>query len=63
MPTIIIASIIALLVLGIIVNEIKKRKNGKGGCSCGCSSCALKDKCHKDQMINSPLQKGEFVLY
>lgn len=48
MPTIIIASIIALLVLGIIANEIKKRKNGKGGCSCGCSSCALKDKCHKD---------------
>ncbi len=48
MPTIIISAIIGILVIAIIVSEIKKRKNGKGGCSCGCSTCALKDKCHKE---------------
>lgn len=48
MPTIIISAIIGILVITIIVGEIKKRKNGKGGCSCGCSGCALKDKCHKE---------------
>ncbi len=45
MPTIIIASIIGIVVIAIIVNEIKKRKSGK--CSCGCQTCAFKDKCNK----------------
>lgn len=45
MPTIIIASVIGIVVIAIIVNEIKKRKSGK--CSCGCSECAFKDKCNK----------------
>lgn len=47
MPTIIIASLIGILVIAIIVGEIKKRKAGKGSCSCGCGGCALKDKCHQ----------------
>ncbi len=46
-PTIIISSIIGLVVIAIIVNEIIKHKNGKSSCSCGCSGCALKDSCHK----------------
>ncbi len=45
MPTIIISAIIGILVTAIIVREVKNRKKGK--CSCGCSDCALKDKCHK----------------
>ncbi len=45
MSTIIISVIIGILVVAIIVNEIKKRKNGK--CSCGCGGCAFKDKCGK----------------
>ncbi len=45
LPTIIISAVIGLAVALIIVNEIKKKKSGK--CSCGCSGCAMKDKCGK----------------
>ncbi len=45
LPTIIISAVIGILVIAIIVKEIKNRKSGK--CSCGCSECAFKDKCHK----------------
>ncbi len=49
LPTVIVASVIALVVIAIIVNEIKKRKDGKGGCSCGgsCPGCAMNGTCHK----------------
>ena len=45
--TFIIALIIAAIVIGIIVNEIKKTKRGESSCSCGCGGCAFKDTCHK----------------
>ncbi|MBQ8028566.1 MAG: FeoB-associated Cys-rich membrane protein [Clostridia bacterium] len=45
-PTIIVGAVVAIIFVAIVVNEIKKRKQGKGGCSCGCSGCALKDSCH-----------------
>ncbi|MBQ6848178.1 MAG: FeoB-associated Cys-rich membrane protein [Clostridia bacterium] len=46
MATVIISVIIAALVVAIIIKEIKNRKAGK--CSCGCGSCAFKDKCSKN---------------
>lgn len=41
LSTIIVASVIAVAFAAIVVNEIKKRKNGQGGCSCGgnCGIC------------------------
>lgn len=45
-PTIIIASLIAIAVIAIIARGIINKKNGKSGCGCGCSGCAMKDKCH-----------------
>lgn len=48
-PTIIISSLIALAVIGIIVNEIVKKKKGKGGCSCNCGGCAMKELCHSEK--------------
>lgn len=45
-PTIIISSIIAAAVIAIVVNEIIKKKKGKGSCSCGCNGCAMSDVCH-----------------
>ena len=45
-PTVIITSIIALTVIAIIVNEIRKRKKGK--CSCDCSCCAMRGSCHSN---------------
>ncbi len=46
-PTIIVALIILAVVVGIIANEIKKKKRGESSCSCGCGGCAFKDTCHK----------------
>lgn len=45
-PTIIISVIIAGVVIAIVVNEILKKRKGKGSCSCGCSGCAMKEVCH-----------------
>lgn len=41
-PTIIIASLVAIVFLAIVVAEVRKRKSGKGACSCGgsCGGCA-----------------------
>ncbi len=47
-PTIIIAAIVALIFIAIVVSEIRKRRNGKGGCSCGCGGCAMRDACHQN---------------
>ena len=48
-PTIIVLVIVAAIFVAIIVNEVIKRKKGKGGCSCGCGSCSMKDMCHKGE--------------
>ncbi len=45
-PTMIVACIIAVIFVSIIYFEIKKRKSGKGSCSCGCSGCGMADVCH-----------------
>ncbi len=46
-PTIIIASIVAVIFIAIVASEIIKKKKGKSSCSCGCGGCAFKDSCHK----------------
>lgn len=47
LPTIIVGGIIAVIFIAIIARGIKNIKNGKGGCSCGCNSCGMKETCHK----------------
>lgn len=46
--TIIITAIIVTTVAAIIAVEIKKRKDGKGSCSCGgsCGSCGMSCSYH-----------------
>ncbi len=41
-PTIITASIIAMLFIAIVVNAIRNKKKGKSPCACsgGCSGCS-----------------------
>ena len=41
-PTIIVASLVALVFVVIVAFEVRKRKSGKGSCSCGgsCGGCA-----------------------
>lgn len=49
LATIIISVILAVLIAAIIRNMYKKKKQGKGSCSCGCSNCAMSDMCHVDE--------------
>lgn len=48
-PTIIGASVLALLLGAVIFKMIKDKKNGKGGCSCGCGGCANREFCHPEK--------------
>ena len=47
-PSIVILALIILAVVAILIGEIKKRKSGKGSCSCGgsCGCCPMGDSCH-----------------
>ena len=45
----IVLIIVAAVFLAVIVNEIRKKKQGKSSCSCGCSGCPMNDTCHKDK--------------
>ncbi len=45
--TYVIAGLVAAGVIAVIVNEIVKKKKGKGSCGCACQGCAMKDQCHK----------------
>jgi len=47
-PTIIVASVVAVIFIAIVINGIRRRKSGKGGCSCGCGGCAMRDTCHQN---------------
>ena len=54
LPTIIGATVIAVLFAAVIYSEIKKRKNG-GGCGCGCggcSGCAQQKNCSDEKKDN-----------
>lgn len=46
-PTIIVASVVAIIFALVIVNEVRKKKSGKGSCSCGgnCGACGM--GCHE----------------
>lgn len=45
--------LVGLVVFGIfgaiVARGIHNRKQGKGGCSCGCGSCPSKGLCHPEK--------------
>lgn len=48
--TILISVALFVIVLAIILNMLKKKKDGKtASCGCGCSSCAMSGLCHKKE--------------
>ena len=51
LPTIIVFSIVALIVVLIIIKGIIDRKNGKTSCSCGgsCEACGMHCHAKKDE--------------
>lgn len=47
LPTILIASAVAVVFLAIVICEIRKKKQGKSSCSCGsCGGCPMSGSCH-----------------
>jgi hypothetical protein len=48
-PTILVATVVAGIFIAIVVCGIINKKKGKGGCSCGCGGCAMKDSCHSNK--------------
>lgn len=49
LPTIIVATIVAVVFFAIVIRGILNKKKGKSLCSCGgsCSGCAMSESCHK----------------
>ena len=45
--TIIVSLILVGIVAAIIANLIKKKKQGRSTCGCGCANCAMRGACHK----------------
>ncbi len=46
LATFIVGLIVFLIFAAAVYSEVKKRKNGQGGCSCGCENCAGSSMCH-----------------
>ena len=44
---------ILAVIIGLIINKMRKdKKEGKSGCGCGCSGCAIKDSCPSQNKNN-----------
>ena len=38
--------LVLAIIVGLIINKMRRdKKDGKGGCGCSCSGCAMKDSC------------------
>jgi hypothetical protein len=46
LSTLITGIIVAGIFAAIVISEVKKKKSGKGGCSCGCGGCEMSEFCH-----------------
>ena len=46
-PSIVILALVAAALVAVVVTGIRRRKNGKGSCSCGgsCGACGM--NCHQ----------------
>lgn len=47
MPTIIVGTVVALVILIVSFKMIKDKKNGKSSCGCNCAGCPSAGMCHK----------------
>ncbi len=46
--TLFVLAIVVFIVVMLSLKLIRDKRAGKSSCSCGCSSCAMRDKCGKD---------------
>lgn len=54
LSTALIGLVVLAVFAAIVVNEVKKRKNGGGGCSCGCGGCSNAAACGQAAKEPSP---------
>lgn len=47
MATIIICAVLTAVVIWIIAGMVRKKKEGKSSCGCGCSGCPMSGDCHR----------------
>ena len=47
MATIIICAALTAVVIWIIAGMVRKKKEGKSSCGCGCSGCPMSGDCHR----------------
>lgn len=47
LPTILIAAAVLAVFAAIVAGEVRRKKQGKSSCSCGCSGCSAECSCHK----------------
>ena len=52
MGTVIVLLILLLIVGAVIYTMIRDKRSGKGGCSHGCTGCAMQGKCHSQSSEN-----------
>ena len=45
-PTIVTASVVAIICIAIIVNGIRKKKKGESSCGGCCCGCTFSESCH-----------------
>ncbi len=45
----VILGVLALVMAGITVHLIKRKKAGKGGCGCGCANCPSAGSCQAEK--------------
>ena len=44
--SIILCAAVVALVAGLVISLVKKKKQGKTTCGCGCEHCAMSGSCH-----------------
>ena len=44
--TILVCLVLAAVVAAIAANLVRRRRNGKSTCGCGCANCAMSQYCH-----------------
>lgn len=46
LATLVISAVLIAAVVLIVCSMVKKRKQGKSSCGCGCANCAMHGACH-----------------
>lgn len=54
-----VVAVLILAAIGYLIVKVSRRKSGADDCSCGCSSCALKNSCNRPDNPSAPKTKKD----